>query len=206
MQVADKKLLITTNDPLLLQMSRITCLNLGESPRGRGAPRWFIFLSNRKKKKENTSLCVEIAPTPFPGYPQIHRRQGALWSLTVRHREAKRQRFKAAFFSYFISYDRAVYTWFMTTFSTFSKSWPVSGASSSSVREFWRKGAVKSATSVRGVSPRQTPGHRAATKRKDRWEVVNITVDYASGQIIIVFLTIKGTRHENSCCICHFHS
>lgn len=121
MQVADKKLLITTNDPLLLQMSRITCLNVGESPRGRGAPRWFIFLSNRKKKKENTSLCVEIAPTPFPGYPRIRRRQGALWSLTVRHREAKRSASKlhsSSVFSYIISYDRAVYTWFMTTFST----------------------------------------------------------------------------------------
>lgn len=44
-------------------------LNVGESLRGRAAPCWFIFLSNRKKKKENTSFTRQIAPTPFPGYP-----------------------------------------------------------------------------------------------------------------------------------------
>ncbi|XP_044043113.1 uncharacterized protein LOC122871790 isoform X2 [Siniperca chuatsi] len=37
-------------------------LNVGESLRGKGAPRWFIFLSNRKKKKENTSLYVRLHP------------------------------------------------------------------------------------------------------------------------------------------------
>lgn len=37
-------------------------LNVGERLRGKGAPRWFIFLSNRKKKKENTSLYVRLRP------------------------------------------------------------------------------------------------------------------------------------------------
>lgn len=40
-------------------------LNVGESLRGKGAPCWFIFLyflSNRRKKKENTSLYVRLRP------------------------------------------------------------------------------------------------------------------------------------------------
>lgn len=37
-------------------------LNVGEGLRGKGAPRWFIFLSNRRKKKENTSLYVRLHP------------------------------------------------------------------------------------------------------------------------------------------------
>lgn len=60
-------------------------LNVGESPRGEesGAPRWFVFLSNRKKKKENTSLDAEIAPTPFPGWSMLTPAQvvfEVLWS------------------------------------------------------------------------------------------------------------------------------
>lgn len=37
-------------------------LNVGERLRARGAPRSFIFLSNRKKKKENTDAYVKSRP------------------------------------------------------------------------------------------------------------------------------------------------
>lgn len=37
-------------------------LNVGERLRARGAPRSFIFLSNRKKKKENTDSYVRSRP------------------------------------------------------------------------------------------------------------------------------------------------
>lgn len=37
-------------------------LNVGERLRVRGAPRSFIFLSNRKKKKENTDSYVRSRP------------------------------------------------------------------------------------------------------------------------------------------------
>ncbi|CAG10284.1 unnamed protein product [Tetraodon nigroviridis] len=37
-------------------------LNVGERLRARGAPRSFIFLSNRKKKKENTDVYMKLRP------------------------------------------------------------------------------------------------------------------------------------------------
>lgn len=61
MQVADKR---RNNNkwPLIITDAEDNMLNVGESLRGKGAPRWFIFLSNRKKKKENTSLHVRLHP------------------------------------------------------------------------------------------------------------------------------------------------
>jgi len=61
MQVADK----SRNHnkwPLIITDVEDNMLNVGESLRGKGAPRWFIFLSNMKKKKENTSLCGRLRP------------------------------------------------------------------------------------------------------------------------------------------------
>lgn len=51
------KALITTNEPLIITDVEDNMLkNVGERLRGNGAPVRFIFLSNRKKKKENSSL------------------------------------------------------------------------------------------------------------------------------------------------------
>lgn len=61
MQVADKR---RNNNkwPLIITDAEDNMVNVGERLRGKGAPRWFIFLSNRKKKKENTSLHVRLHP------------------------------------------------------------------------------------------------------------------------------------------------
>lgn len=66
------KAVITTNDPLLLQMWRITWRTWESAWGGEGLHGGLFSFSNRKKKKENTSLYVRLHPRHSQVTPELH--------------------------------------------------------------------------------------------------------------------------------------